>query len=201
MSKTSKNVLGDQRGKIGKVVGRVVDGVQMYADYTEAVSNPRTARQIAHRARFAAVIALGKAMKGAVRIGYHDKSATRKLNSSFNVFVKENIGNVSYDGEAAVTTVDYAHVTIADGEVPAVLFGGVTMAEAQKVTVSYAGQGDIPGANDDDSVYVVVYSPVLERSMMGVGPRGAGTLTVTLPSGWAGEAVHVWGFVRTSVEW
>ena len=31
MSKTSKNILGDQRGKIGKVVGRVVAGEQIYS--------------------------------------------------------------------------------------------------------------------------------------------------------------------------
>ena len=31
MSKTSKNILGDQRGKIGKVVGRVREGEQMYS--------------------------------------------------------------------------------------------------------------------------------------------------------------------------
>lgn len=201
MSKTTKNVLGDQRGKIGKVVGKVVDGVQMYSAYAESVTDPRTARQIAHRSRFAAVIALGKAMKGAVRIGYREKATTQKLNSAFNIFVKENIGKVSYDAETAAVTVDYAHVTIADGDVSAVLFNGVTFAESRKVTVAYSGQTDIPGANDDDSVYVVVYSPVLGHSMMGIGTRAAGSLTVSLPTEWAGEEVFVWGFVRTSVEW
>lgn len=201
MSKTSKNVLGDQRGKIGKVVGKVVDGVQMYSAYVESVADPRTEKQIAHRARFAAVIDLGKAMKGAVKLGYRDKAATKKLTSPFNIFVKENIGKVNYDGETAAVTVDYAHVTIADGEVPAVLFNGATFGESCQVTVAYAGQADIPGANDDDSVYVVVYSPVLGRSTMGIGERAAGTLTVALPSEWAGEVVHVWGFVRTSAEW
>ena len=201
MSKTSKNILGDQRGKIGKVVGKVVDGVQMYSALADVVSNPRTAKQIAHRARFAEVIALGKAMKGAVKIGYHELAAKKKLTSAFNIFVKSNINKVSYDTETATVTVDYAHITVADGDVPAVLFNGVSFAESRQVTVTYTGQSDIPGANDDDNVYAVVYSPALDRSMMGIGTRAAGTLTVSLPTEWANEEVYVWGFVRTSVEW
>lgn len=200
MSKTSKNVLGDQRGKIGKVVGKVVDGVQIYSALAGAVSNPRTEKQVSHRARFSAIIAVGRAMKGAVRIGYRDEAAKRRLTSSFNMFVKSNMHNVSYDKESATTTIDYAHVTIAEGEVPPVLFSGVTFAESQKVTVEYTGQGDTPGANGDDSVYAIVYSPAQGCSMMGIGTREAGTLKVTLPSGWAGETVHVWGFVRTSAD-
>lgn len=60
MAKTSKNVLGDQRGRIGKVVGKVIDGVQMYSAHTDAVKNPRSEKQIAHRARFAEAIRIGK---------------------------------------------------------------------------------------------------------------------------------------------
>ena len=33
MSKNSKNILGNQQGKIGNIVGRVVNGVQIYSAY------------------------------------------------------------------------------------------------------------------------------------------------------------------------
>ena len=200
MSKTSKNVLGDQRGKIGKVVGKVVGGVQMYSAYTDAVANPRTEKQIAHRARFAGTIALGKTMKGAINIGLRDKASTRRLNSPLNIFVNINMPKVSYDKATGTVSVDYEHVVIAEGDVPVVAFQGVSFTEPLSVIVSYTGNNDTPGARDDDSVYVVVYSPVLGHSIMGIGKRVAGSLTVAVPSEWGGEGVQVWGFVRSSVE-
>lgn len=200
MSKTSKNILGDQRGRIGKVVGKVVDGVQMYSAYTDAVGNPRTEKQITHRARFAGTIAMGRAMKGAIKIGLRDMASKKRLNSPFNIFVNINMPKVSYDKTTGTVSVDYEHVVIAEGDVPVVTFQGATFTEPLSVTVNYTGNNDIPGARDDDSVYVVVYSPVLGHSIMGIGTRAAGTLTVAVPSEWSGESVQVWGFVRSSVE-
>ena len=83
MSKTSKNVLGDQRGQIGKVVGKVVDGVQMYSAHTDSVKNPRTPKQVSHRARFSEAIRLGKAMPGALNIGLKNSAAKLRLISAF----------------------------------------------------------------------------------------------------------------------
>lgn len=200
MSKTSKNILGDQRGKIGKVVGKVVDGVQMYSAYTESVRNPRTAKQIAHRARFATAIAIGKAMKGAINVGLKNIAANRKLQSAFNVFIHENMPHITYNPETGVTTPDYAHITMAEGDTPHVSFGALSFSEALTVSVTFTGNSDIPGANDDDSVYLLVYAPALGRSMMTIAARSTGSVSVTLPATWAGETVHVWGFVRTSVK-
>ena len=97
MAKTSKNVLGDQRGRIGKVVGKVIDGVQMYSAHTDAVKNPRTEKQIAHRARFAEAMRLSKAMKAVIKIGFKRTAAKQKLISPSNIFFKENKSKISYN--------------------------------------------------------------------------------------------------------
>lgn len=200
MAKTSKNVLGDQRGRIGKVVGKVIDGVQMYSAHTDAVKNPRSEKQIAHRARFAKAIKLSKAMKGVVKIGFKQTASKQKLISPSNIFVKENKPKISYNKTTGETSVDYEHIVISEGEAPFVLFSGVTFPEALKVTASFNGCNDTPGALADDSVYIAVYSPTLSKCMTGIGKRSDGSVTVTLPSIWAGETVYVWGFVKTSVE-
>ena len=200
MAKTSKNVLGDQRGRIGKVVGKVIDGVQMYSAHTDAVKNPRSEKQIAHRARFAEAIKLSKAMKGVIKIGFKQTASKQKLISSSNIFVKENKPKISYNKTTGETSVDYEHIVISEGEAPFVLFSGVTFPEALKVTASFNGCNDTPGALADDSVYIAVYSPTLSKCMTGIGKRSDGSVTVTLPSVWAGETVYVWGFVKTSVE-
>lgn len=200
MAKTSKNILGDQRGRIGKVVGKVIDGVQMYSAHTDAVKNPRSEKQIAHRARFAEAIKLSKAMKGVIKIGFKQTASKQKLISSSNIFVKENKPKISYNKTTGETSVDYEHIVISEGEAPFVLFSGVTFPEALKVTASFNGCNDTPGALADDSVYIAVYSPTLSKCMTGIGKRSDGSVTVTLPSVWAGETVYVWGFVKTSVE-
>ncbi|MBQ8703691.1 MAG: hypothetical protein IJ524_04900 [Bacteroidales bacterium] len=107
---------------------------------------------------------------------------------------------ITYDAETAVVTTDYQHVGIAEGDTPFVRFTGATFTEAMSVTVTYTGNSDTPGAMDDDSVYVVVYAPALNSSVIAIGTRSAGTLTVNLPTVYGGETVHVWGFVRTAVE-
>ena len=200
MARTSKNVLGDQRGRIGKVVGKVIEGVQTYSAHTDVVRNPHTEKQIAHRARFAEAVRMGRAMKGVVNIGLRMEAAREKLNSPFNIFVKKNKSKISYDKTTGETSVDYEHVMIAEGDIPFVLFSGVTFPEALKVTASFNDCSDVPGALADDSVYIAVYSPALSRCMTGIGKRSVGSVTVTLPSIWAGETVYVWGFVMTSVE-
>lgn len=199
MSKTNKNVLGDQRGKIGKVVGRVVEGEQMYSAYSGGGKNPRTPKQVAHRSRFAAAVAMGKAMKGVLNVGLRDMAARRKLCSAYNVFVNVNMSRISYDEEHGAAVVDYASVVVSDGDVPTVTFGNAVFTEPLKVTVSYSSAEEA-GAYDDDSVYVAVYAPALGRCMMGIGTRAGGTVSVTLPQRWAGEVVHIWGCAKTKVD-
>lgn len=200
MSKTSKNVLGDQRGRIGKVVGKVVDGVQMYSAHTDSVKNPRTPKQVAYRARFSETIRLGKAMQGAINVGLKNSAAKLKLISAFNIFVKKNIGHITYNAETELATVDYPHVELSKGDTPFVSFTGVTFNVALTVKASFTGNDDIPGAYEDDSVYVVVYAPTIGKSMMAIGTRADGSVAVVLPSVFANETVHVWGFTKTSVE-
>lgn len=200
MSKTSKNVLGDQRGQIGKVVGKVVDGVQMYSAHTDSVKNPRTPKQVSHRARFSEAIRLGKAMPGALNIGLKNSAAKLRLISAFNIFVKKNIWHITYNAETELTTVDYPHVEFSEGDTPFVSFTGVSFNVALTVTASFSGNSDIPGAYADDSVYMVVYAPAIGKSMMATGTRADSSVSVVLPSVFAGETVHVWGFTKSSVE-
>lgn len=198
MAKTTGNVLGDQSGKIGKVVGRVVEGQQMYSAYSKGGRNPRTPKQVAHRARFAVAVELGRAMKGVLNVGLRNVAAKRKLQSAFNVFVHENMRNISYDPETEVAKANFVDIMLADGETPSVEFGTLSLAETLKVTVPYSSREE-PGAYDEDSVYAVVYAPELGYCVMGIGTRAGTSVSITVPPTWEGTTVHVWGFVRTKV--
>ena len=180
MAKTSKNILGDQSGKIGKIVGRVVNGIQLYSAYNSHTSNPRTPKQIAARARFTAVMRLSKAMIGAANIGFRLTASGVPLTSPSNIFTKRNNKFMQYDPDTKVTTPDYEHLILSEGHTPYVEFSNVSFSDSQSVKVSISSPltSDF-GAYDDDTVYIVVYC---------------------VPPNWVGENVYVWGFVKTSVD-
>ncbi len=200
MARTTKHVLGNQRGKIGEIVGRIVDGIQIYTAHTDAVSNPRTPKQVAHRARFAAVTALGRSLGSSIRLGYGNEAARHKLTSPFNIFVHRNMSASSYDPATRTVSVNYQDVSLACGSTPIVGFSSATFSEPLKVSATFAPYSATPGADDADSVYLVVYIPDLGMSIIAVASRLDGIVTATMPSVFGNRTAHVWGFVRTAVE-
>ena len=199
MAKTDKNVLGDQRGKIGKVVARVVKGQQNISAYNGHGRNPRSPKQVAHRTRVALAVAMGRALKGVLNVGLRHAAATRKMQSPYNVFVRQNMPCISYDPTTGLAEADYARIVLADGDTPPVAFGTAVFSESCKGTVPYTSREE-PGAFDDDTVYLAVYAPDLERCILGNGSRSDSSVSVTLPSAWTGTSVQVWGFVCSKVE-
>lgn len=199
MSKTSKNILGDQRGKIGKVVGRVVAGEQIYSAAPGPRGSKATQRQKEHRARFAAVVRMGKPLKIIINIGLKLSAAKKRLQSPFNLFVNHNLKHTIYDGGTGLAEPDYEDIELSEGIVPYVTFATPSFAETLKVSVTFSGNADYPGALADDTVYAVAYCPDLVQSATGTAVRSAETVTVNLPPSWRSKTVHLWGFVRTSV--
>ena len=182
MSKTSKNILGDQSGKIGKIVGRVVNGIQLYSAYSNHTSNPRTPKQIAARARFTAVTRLSKAMIGAVNIGFRLSASGVPLTSPSNIFTKRNNRLMQYDPDSGVTTPDYEHLILSEGRVPYVEFSNTSFSDSQSVKVSISSPitSDF-GAYDDDTVYIVVYCPDRNECTLGTAKRPDTLVTAPVP--------------------
>lgn len=199
MAKTNKNILGDQRGKIGKIVGRVVKGEQMFSAAPGRRGSEASEKQRAHRARFSAIVKMGKPLKGALKVGMKISASKRHLQSPFNLFVNRNMQHTTYDAETGLATPDYESIILAEGVVPFVTFAAPSFTEPLQVTVGFSGNGDCPGALENDTVYVVAYCPELVQSALGLAPRSAETVSVRMPSTWSGKTVHLWGFVRTSV--
>lgn len=201
MAKTTKNILGDQQGKIGKVVGRVVNGVQIFSAYNRHISNPRTPKQLAARARFKAVMQLAKPFNGIVNIGLHLAASGKPMTSPTNIFTKRNNRLMQYDATTGIATPDYEHLILSDGRTPGVTFSNASFSDSLSVKVSIAStSGSEFGAFDDDIVYIAVYCPEKGESTIGTAMRSDTDVTVTVPPEWVGLTVYVWGFVKSSLE-
>ena len=201
MAKTSKNILGDQSGKIGKVVGRVVNGVQLYSAYNNHNSNPRTPKQLAARARFKAVMRLAKPLNGVINVGLRLAAAGIPMTSPSNIFTRRNNHLMQYDAESGVATPDYGNLILSEGRTPYVEFGSPSFSEAETVKVPLSSPLDSEfGALDDDTVYIAVYCPDRDECAIGSAKRTDAEVSASLPPSWVGKTVHVWGFVKTSVD-
>lgn len=199
MARTDKNILGDQRGKIGKVVGRVVEGVQFYSSAPGPRGSDASPRQKEHRARFSAIVRLAKPLKGAIKIGMKESASRKRLQSPFNLFLNRNLQHTSYDAESGLATPVYDAIVLAEGSIPFVTFATPLFSEPTKVSVPFNGNSDCPGALADDIVYAVAVCPELAQSAMGIATRSAATVSITTPPTWSGKTVYIWGFARTSV--
>ena len=201
MSKTTKHVLGNQRGRIGNIVGRVVDGIQLYSAYSGCGHDKQSPKQMAHRKRFGIVAGLAYSLDGAVWVGLAHAASLKPMTSQRNIFIKKNIRCVEYDIATETVTVDYESLVVAEGPVPELPFSAAAFDVAGKVSVTFPTTTDSDmGLLAEDRVYVAVYSPVLKKGMLAIAERSDGSATLTLPANWSGKTVHVWGFVRTSVE-
>lgn len=192
MSKNFKGYMGDQIGKLGPAVGRRWKNRMVYSSYQGKVKNPRTTEQMAVRGRFKTLVDLGKDFVKAYGLGLAGAAKTAGITVN-NMFVKKNWNAVSGDS-AELINIDYSSMVLSSGSLEGVTFSNARFDDTLSVKVNYAANLTGYKADADDEVYVFAYAPEVEEGVVGVAVRNDGTVTLTVPSGWVGLSVHVWGF-------
>ena len=161
----------------------------------EKFSDANTKKQRIVRAKFLAITSLAKAFKK-TGLGLSIVAKQNKISWS-NQFVKTNYGATEGTGDAQAVTAetDFTLITVAKGENPEVSFGSPKFDDPLTVEVAFGANSDMPGASEDDLVYLLVYNPGDNRTILSTPVRRAsGKVTATVPNSWNGETVHVWGF-------
>lgn len=193
MARTTKNVLGNQSGRIGQVVGMITDGVQLYRSYTDRVRNPRTVAQQLTRAKLGEFSLVARGFKSAIALGF--KNSRKPLESVQNVFIRKNQSAMSGDTPSEVAF-DYSQAKLSEGNAVMPGFGSIRADEALTIDVTFVPNSDIPGASVRDKVYVCLFQSDTKASVLSLGTlRSAGSVSISVPSGWSGMRVHGYGFV------
>lgn len=162
--------------------------------YQPDVANPKTLAQIKVRNKFATISMVGKALAGALALGFKEFSDTRV--SARNLFAKNNQDAVAVSSSGAVQ-VAYDELNVAKGSGVPVEFGTVDMTTPGKMVVPIADKMlDVPGALNTDRVVIVAYDVDYGYSVMSTQDytREKNEVQVILPSRWATTKVHAWGF-------
>jgi hypothetical protein len=153
-----------------------------------SVNNPRTPAQLAHRAKFSAVIQFLKPLTSFLRIGF--KSQAIEM-SGFNAAMSYNLKN-AVEGTYPDYTVDFTAVKLTSGNLPGALNAGVTSTVSGEVAFTWDDNSSEDEALADDKAMLVVYNPAkgLCVPVIGGNTRASGTQVVTVPNLFAGDQVQ-----------
>lgn len=165
----------------------------------EAFHDANTTKQQKVRTRFLAITSVAKAFSKTA-IGLTMVAKGKKITPR-NMFVKLNYGATIAEvssGKVDAET-DFTELTLAQGDCPNVSFGSPNFDEPLTVGVTFSKNTDFPGADDKDLVYLVVYNPADNMSIISdpvTRDVVNSTISVGVPNAWNGETVHVWGFTQ-----
>lgn len=197
MGKANQGVFGSFRGKVGNVVGRILQGQQVYAIYQPSVANPDTLPQRNQRARFAALTAVLKDVVPALKVGFANLDGYDKGNpfsAALGYNLKKSGVVTAVDG---VATVSFANLEVSQG---AILNGynmgiSLTSTDADLTWTDNSGLGN---AEATDQLCVLAYCYDLKQYVFAedLAMRNARTATIALPTTWTGNRVHIYAFMR-----
>lgn len=195
MGKANQGIFGGWTKKVGNVVGRIVQGQNVYSIYQPNVSNPRTEEQQQNRAKFTLLSRFMSAMLPALRLGFRNLdgyergsaySAALGYNSKLNIVTGvypnyEILVNKAVISEGSVALPYDPSGSFADGEYTA------TWADN-------SGQGD---AEASDIAVVVAYNQQRKVCVVGVqtAKRSDRSAKVSIPTEWTGDTGNAYLFM------
>lgn len=194
MARQENGYLGGFSGKLGPAVGYQRYGVWYLRAKPRMVNNPRTEAQQEHRAMFKEEVQLAARMRWAVNTGMTAVARQMRLTAQ-NLFVKANQHCFSVvDG---AFTVDYSGLSVSAGPVAPVALGEATVDDAGVLTVPFEKNPCGMPARAYDSVFLWVYCAELGEGYL-ASPvyRRTQSVSLLLPDGFAGRALHLYAFVQ-----
>lgn len=185
-------------GSYGDAVGYIdKQGRVQMRSKAEKFTDANTKKQREVRVRFLAINTLAAGMKN-VLMGFSPQAKAKKI-SLRNTFVKYNYpateGTVMTDTAEANT--DFSMVRIAMGTVGTPSFSTPTATDPLTIKVSVTNAFDDETVDSSNAyVYIVAYNPVANKATFIKESLDNKTITLTVPTSWNGEDVHVYGFVQ-----
>lgn len=192
MGKAFQGVYGSFQGKVGNVVGRVRQGVQVYSIYQPSVANPQTTEQMKYRQAFSLMSKFCSAIIAFLRVGFHALDGY-KYGSPYSAAVGYNLKHNGIGGNYPNQEVAFSNVMVALGDVP-LPYNPSGSVDSNVLSLSWSDNSGEGGALATDKIAVLIYNSDKEISMsnMEVATRSARTGSVNIPTAWNGDSVEVW---------
>ena len=188
MGKINQGILGGFSGKVGTVIGAFWKGHNIMRALPRFHHDANTPEQQKQRNKFSIVGKLISAMSPLLAIGYKQFAVDE---TAQNVFMRDTLAN----GFGSSGAIDYDRIRFAKGAFTNVLSPSATVGTSHTLNITWTDNtGAGLGVTGDDPVLVMAFNPTKNEMVYDVETniREDESATLTHPSGWAGDTVHVY---------
>jgi hypothetical protein len=199
MGKQLGGINGPYMGKIGNVVGYQWRGMWVTRAMPAEFHDAKSERQLEQRGRFKAMVRFAARLKDILRIGLN-QSAMKLHKTECNYFQMINKDRLSWNGEDL--NVDYEHLRLSEGPVAPVAFhieSEELRIKNEELVIAFEKNPEHRNCSSSDHVYVAAICGGRCEAVLSLPVyRRMGKITISLPTTWDGEEVHLYGFVQDS---
>ena len=195
MGKQTSGINGGFHGKVGNVVGYMWRGQWCMRAKPQEFHDAKTERQLEQRSLFKASVAFAGRLKDILRLGFQQQ-ALRLHKTECNYFLMVNKRCLAWDGENLA--VDFENLKVSEGPVAPVAFTRVERgATDEELEISFEKNPEHRNCGSNDKVYVAAICAGRSEAVLSLPVyRRMQHITLLLPAHWAGEEVHLYGFVQ-----
>lgn len=200
MAVVQNPIVGRAKNKFGNAIFSTWKGKNVLRTKPLEVRNPRSPGQVAQRNRLSEIVAMYRASKQAIDVGYKQQAVGR---TEYNAFVADNMQFITADINTGILTTDYTKILYAKGTLPpSELTIGAATATQVTITFSDDPADFIDGQTVNDVFSYVAMKvntangDVVSHSVgVDVATRGDGTAIISLDNAIdLGTETYIWLF-------
>ncbi|PRY55282.1 hypothetical protein B0I27_101251 [Arcticibacter pallidicorallinus] len=186
-------LFGPLSGKVGNTVGSSWRGIHYVRSLSKKTQKEPSAKQLAARARFAAVNKFLLPLKDVIERGYSNQDLRRA--TALNLAVKENYATLTGTDEHPGP--DYSKLVLSKDKMVCRPLGcKIAAGTPGRVKISWQG-GDFLGDRVYDRATVVISCPEKEEVIVSMDQffRGDQLADLEIPSGWLNVTIYGYAFM------
>ena len=189
MGTIKQGILGGFSGKVGTVVGSSWKGLSYMRGQAQSVKNPRTAKQMAQRDKFALALSFIRPIQSFIKVGF---KAYAVHQSEFNAAMSYTLKN-AIKGTYPSFTIDYAQAMVSRGSLAKPL-NIQKQNNDNEIAVSWQDNSGTANALDTDFAMIMAYNADKQEAVYDMTStcRGDEGSSLRYPSDWVGDTVHVY---------
>lgn len=189
MATIKQGILGGFSGKVGTVVGSSWNGVSYIKAQAQNVKNPRTAKQMAQREKFALAQSFLRPMQSFIKIGYKQYALHQTAYNAAMSYTLKNAIKGSYPNQS----IDYTSVMVSRGSL--MLPPNVQkVSNDGEIAISWTDNSGLGNASDTDLAMPLAYNETKHEVIydFNYSCRGDEGVSLAYPTNWTGDTVHIY---------
>lgn len=191
MGKCHGGVFANWTKKVGNVVGRIVDGVNVYSIYQPNVSNPNTQLQQRVRSNFSL---LTEMLAKTANFGKQGMLNYRTKGTWLSTLIGLNYAT-GITGTYPNNTIDFSKLILSKG----ILDNALNLAaqvQGNDVNFAWTDNSGMGNASENDKFALLIYNKDKNVAIYDTAAtdRSSRQTTYSTPTAWTGDSIEVYGY-------